>query len=340
MAPPRLRSPRAFLPALLALSLIVSACANAGRGPSAAPPAATGTSGTASIAPSGSPQAWPRTLTDDAGQAVTLRAAPARVVSLAPSNTEIVCAIGACDALVGVTDFDDYPASVTSLPKVVVNATVDPEKVVAARPDLVLAAGNGLTPAAVIRQLSDLGLPVLTLYPGDLDGIYADIALVGRALGRSGEASSLVDGMKTRVAAVQQAVAGAARPRVFYEVSVYQGVVYTAGKDSFLASLITMAGGDPVTGDAQTTAIGLEDLVIADPQLILLGDASYDPSLQERDSALSQVRARPGWEVMSAVREGRVIPFPADIVTTRPGPRIVDGLEALAHAIHPERFNR
>jgi iron complex transport system substrate-binding protein len=217
---------------------------------------------------------------------------------------------------------------------------VDPEKVVAARPGLVLAAGNGLTPDAVITQLRGLGLAVLTLYPKDLDGIYADIDLVGRAVGRAAQAAGLVAGMRGRVDAVRQAVAGAPRPRVFYEVSVYQGVVYTAGKASFLASLVDLAGGDPVTGDAQTTAIGLEDLVAADPELILLGDASYDSSLRERDSALSQVRARPGWEVMTAVREGRVVPYLADIVTTRPGPRIVDGLEALARAIHPEAFSQ
>jgi iron complex transport system substrate-binding protein len=332
--------PSRLLLLLVALALLLSACGQQAAatfssvGAAAPPPSASSSS-----APSAA-VAWPLTLTDDTGATLTLDAAPSRVVSLAPSNTEIVCAVGACSELVGVTDFDDFPASVANVAKVVVNATVDPEKVVAARPDLVLAAGNGLTPDAVITQLRGLGLKVLTLYPADLAGIYADIALVGRALGRAGPASSLVAGMQARVDAVRQAVAASPRPRVFYEVSVYQGVIYTAGAGSFLASLIEMAGGDPVTGGAQTTAIGLEDLVNADPEVILLGDASYDPSLQGRDSALAQVRARPGWEVMTAVRDGRVIPYTQDIVTTRPGPRIVDGLEALARAIHPEAFNR
>ncbi len=340
MAPTRPRSPR-FVPLLLLLAacLALSACADGGvtSGSTLASTTAPSVSATPAASP---PDAWPLTLADDTGRTVTLDAAPSRIVSLAPSNTEIACAVGACGALVGVTDFDDYPASVADLPKVVTNATVDPEKVVAARPDLVLAGGNGLTPVAVIDQLRGLGLRVMTLYPADLDGIYADIDLVGRALGRAGQAASLVDSMRSRVVAVQQAVAGAPRPRVFYEVSVYQGVVYTAGEGSFLASLIEMAGGDPVTGDARTTAIPLEKLVNADPELILLGDASYDPNLQQRDSALSQVRARPGWGVMTAVRDGRVVPYRDDIVTTRPGPRIVDGLEALARAIHPEAFNR
>jgi iron complex transport system substrate-binding protein len=282
--------------------------------------------------------AYPLTLTDDAGHSVTLAAKPRRIVSLAPSDTEIVCALDACDEIVGVTDFDDYPTSVKELPKVVIQAKVDVEKVVAAHPDLVLAAGNGLTPDAVIAQLGGLGLPVLTLYPTSLDGVYADIGLVGRALGADAAASQTVTGMRDRVATVSAKVASAARPRTFYEVSVFEGKIYTAGRDSFLASLISIAGGAPITGDPSSTAIQLEDLVAADPQLIVLGDASYDPSLSTAPKALSSVRARAGWGGISAVKSGAVIPFLDDVVTTRPGPRIVDGLEALARAIHPELF--
>jgi iron complex transport system substrate-binding protein len=142
--------------------------------------------------------------------------------------------------------------------------------------------------------------------------------------------------MQARVATVVDAVSTAPRPRIFYEVSVFEGNIYTAGKDSFLASLITLAGGSPITGDPQSTAIQLENLIAADPQVILLGDASYDPSLATKAKALAAVRARSGWSGMSAVKDGRVVPFLDDIVTTRPGPRIVDGLEALARAIHPE----
>ena len=133
-------------------------------------------------------------------------------------------------------------------------------------------------------------------------------------------------------------MAAAAHPRTFYEVSVFGGTIYTAGNDSFLSSLISLAGGDPVTGDAQSGAIQLEDLIAADPELILLGDASYDLTLATRAKALTAVRARSGWGQISAVRAGKVIPFTDDVVTTRPGPRIVDGLEALARAIHPELF--
>ncbi|MGI8998751.1 MAG: ABC transporter substrate-binding protein [Candidatus Limnocylindria bacterium] len=243
----------------------------------------------------------------------------------------MVCAIGACDRLVGVTDFDDHPAEVLEIDKVVTMAQVDVEAVIAAEPDLVLAAGNELTPTTVIDQLTDLGLPVLVLYPESLDEVFADIELVGSAIGRNDAAVGLVEGMEERVADVEAAVADLERPRTFYEVSVFEGSIYTAGEGSFLASLIETAGGDPITGDALSTSIALEDLVAADPELILLGDATYDPTITPET-----VAARDGWGTMTAVAERRVVVVAEDVVITRPGPRIVDGLEALARAIHPD----
>jgi iron complex transport system substrate-binding protein len=311
-------------PPLLALILLLAGCAPAASPSVSATPAA-------SPAESG---AYPLTLADDAGREVTLPAPPERIVSLAPSNTEIVCALGACDRLVGVTDFDDFPAEVVSVPKVVIATQVDVEKVVAADPELVLAAGNELTPTTVIDRLASLGYPVLVLYPRSLEALYADIELVGAALDASAPATRLLADLRARERAVVDAVAGAERPRTFYEVGVFGGTIYTAGADSFLASLISLAGGDPITGDALSTAIQLEALVAADPQLILLGDAAYDASI-----TVEAVAARAGWASMTAVADGRVEAVPEDPVISRPGPRIIDGLEALARAIHPELFD-
>jgi iron complex transport system substrate-binding protein len=326
------RSPR-FLPLLL-LALACGCAAPAADG--SAPPAST-PEPAESAEPSLEPAAYPVTLTDDAGRELEIATEPQRIFSLAPSNTEIVCALDACDRLVGVTDFDDFPPSVAEIDKVVVNATVDVELVVAAEPDLVLAAGNELTPSAVIEQLDGLGLPVLVLYPETLEEIYADIELIGSALDRADEADVVVGAMEERVADVVAAVEGADAPLTLYEVFHSEGTTYAAGEGSFLASLITLAGAEPLTGDAQGV-ITAEELVAADPQLILLGAASYDPSLGEAEAALETVAARPGWGELTAVREGAVIPYFDDIVTTRPGPRIVEGLEALARAIHPDRF--
>lgn len=311
---------RAFAPLLLILAV---ACQP--TSPSLIPP-------TASTAPSAA--AYPLTLTDDAGRQVTLPAEPERIVSLAPSNSEIVCALDACDRLVGVTNFDDYPAEVVDIPDVVIFAVVDIELVVDADPDLILAAGNEFTPSAVITELTDLGYPVLVLYPASLDEVLENIELIGEAINALDEADSLVAGLRARIAAVGEAVAGATRPRTFYEVGVFEGAIFTAGEDSFLASVITVAGGDPITGDPLTTSIALEDLLVADPELILLGDAAHDPSVTP-----AVVAARPGWGAMSAVQNAQVVVMLADPVITRPGPRIVDGLEALARAIQPDRFD-
>jgi iron complex transport system substrate-binding protein len=320
-------APRLRLRLLLTVTLALAACAPAPGAGSASASAASPGAATAVTS-------YPLTLTDDAGREVTLAADPERIVSLAPSNTEIACALDACDQLVGVTDFDDYPPQVSEVEQVVIFAQVDVEKVVAAEPGLVLAAGNELTPTAVIDQLTEAGLTVLVLYPESLDEVYADIELVGQALDAQPAARELVDTMQSRVAGVEEAVTGVDQPRTFYEVSIFEGTIYTAGEGSFIASLIDTAGGDAITGDPRSTSIAIEDLVAADPELILLGDAAYDATVTPES-----VAARPGWSDMTAVREGRIVPMLDDVLITRPGPRIVEGLEALARAIHPDRFD-
>jgi iron complex transport system substrate-binding protein len=332
---PRLRT---LAPVLVALLLAACTTAASPSVPgSEPPPSAAVASPSATSEPA---TTYPLTLSDDEGRRVTLDAEPMRVISLAPSSTEIVCALDACDRLVGVNDFrDGFPpdvlAAIEDVPNVASFTGVDREAVVGATPDLVLAAGNNLTAPADIEAMAELGIPVLVLYPESLEEVYAHIELVGQALDAQPEAAELVASMRESVAAVEEAVAGAAeRPRTFYEVGLFSGSIYTAGEDSFLAALIETAGGDPITGDATTTAIQLEDLVAADPELILLGDAAYDPTI-----TAESVAARQGWGGMTAVAEGRVLTMPEDVLITRPGPRIVDGLEALARAIQPEAFD-
>ena len=326
---------RRLAPLIPLVLLILSACAQPDTAPSASAAASPPSDPPPSVAPSAEAEPYPVTLTDDAGREVEIAAEPSRIVSLAPSNTEIVCALDACDRLVGVTDFDDYPPEVADVDDVVIEATVDVELVVAAEPDLVLAAGNELTPTSVIEQLAELGLTVLVLYPESLDEVYADIKLVGRALDAEDEAESVVSEMEDGVAAVVDTVSEADRPLTLYEVFYSEGTTYTAGDGSFLAQLIDLAGAEPVTGDA-LGVIGAEDLVAANPELILVASATYDPSLVDPEAALATLGARPGWAELAAVEAGAVVPYLDDVITSRPGPRIVDGLEALAHAIHPD----
>ena len=326
-----------FIPPLV-MALLVAACAQPGSSPSGAASPSDEPSLPATATPEPA-TIYPVTLTDDAGREVTLETEPQRIVSLAPSNTEIVCALDACDRLVGIPEYqvgypDDVAATVADLPIVVSFGPVDREAIVATEPDLVLAAGNELTSTEDIDALTDLGLPVISLYPESLDEVSADIELVGEALDAQAEAADVTADMAQTIADVEAAVAGLETPRTFYEESVFEGTIYTAGEDSFLASLIGTAGGDAITGDAVTTAIALEDLVTADPELIVLGDVIYDPTI-----TAESVAARPGWAEMTAVVDDRVIPLPEAILVTRPGPRIVEGLEALARVIHPDAYD-
>ncbi len=291
----------------------------------AAPPTASATSPSATPAEA----AFPVTLTDDEGTEVPLEAPPQRVISLSPANTEIVFALGAGDSLVGGTDFDDFPAEAADLPDVATFTGVLLEQVVDLDPDLVLAAGNAFTPAADIQRMRDLGFPVLVVYAATVDEVLSDIELIGQAIGRPEEATHLTAGMRDRIEEVTEATgASGEAPRVFYQIGS-EPEFYGPAPGSFIADMIELAGGDPITtSDPTVFSIPVERLVTADPEIIVVGDAAYGVCPE-------QVAARPGWRQMTAVREGAVRPID-DTIVTRPGPRLAEGLASLAVAIYPD----
>jgi len=222
-------------------ALALAACGGASAG-AGSQPAATG-SGTApatrSVAPS---PAFPMTVTDDDGVAVTFPSAPKRIVTFAPANTEIVYALGLGDRLVGVSGkYDDYPAAATSLPEVggAGNFGVDPniEKVVALRPDLMLTTSGGETWKARLRSL---GVRVFAINATNLDDLLHDIETVGRITGVPAAAGALVASMRTRAAAIQAKVASEPRVSCFYEV--YYPPLTTVGPGTFVYDLLRRAG--------------------------------------------------------------------------------------------------
>lgn len=318
------------LPGALALcAIVLVAGCTAGVSPS---PPAGGTPSAGAPAPSASPSigaSFPLTLRDDEGTAVTIERRPTRIASLSPANTEILWALGAGGRQVGGTDFDDYPAAAVELPDIASYSGVDVERIVDLEADLVLAAGNAFNPPDSIRRLRSLGIPVVVVYAADVAGVLADIELIGAAIGEGPAAVALTAAMGQRIDAVSAAAtATGTRPRTFYELDA-TGAIYGPADESFVVGMIELAGGDPITTGSPTVfQISLERLVAADPEVIVLGDAAYGvtPEL---------VAARPGWGGMTAVRDGAIRPVD-DIVVTRPGPRLADGLLALARAIHPE----
>lgn len=268
------------------------------------------------------------TVTDDEGTTVTLAGPPSKVISLTPATTELMFALGAGDRLAGRTDYDDYPPQVSSVPAVATFQGVEMEKVVNIGPDLVLAGGNGFTAAADIKRMRDLGYPVLVLYAQDLPGVLADIKLVGQAVEETSAADTITASIQAQVDEVTQAISGLPTPKTFYEIGD-DPELYGPAPDSFVADMITRAGGDPITTtDPSVFAIPVERLVAQDPDVIVLGDAAYG-------TCPDQVAARPGWGSISAVKNDDIRPVD-DTIVTRPGPRIGDGLVALALAIHPD----
>jgi iron complex transport system substrate-binding protein len=259
---------------------------------------------------------------------VTLSAPPQKVISLTPATSELMFALGAGDRLVGRTDYDDYPPEVTQVPAVATFQGVEMEKVVNIGPDLVLAGGNGFTPAADIQRMRDLGFAVLVLYAADVAGVQADIRLVGQAVDEQRAADQIATTIQGSIDEVTAAVANLPKPRTFYEIG-NDPELYGPAPDSFVADMVTLAGGDPITTtDPAVFAIPLERLVSLDPEVIVLGDAAYGV-------CPDQVATRAGWKSMTAVKNGDIRPVD-DTIVTRPGPRLGDGLAALALAIHPD----
>jgi iron complex transport system substrate-binding protein len=319
---------------LLFIALIAVACSSGATSTPVASPAspslaAPSVAAPSVAAPSVAAVTYPLTLTDDEGTSVTLPAEPQRIVSLTPAETEILFALGAGDRVVGkVEDIANYPPEAADVPVMGRFDGVDVEQIVDADADLVLAGGSGGTPPDAIEQLRSLGVPVLVVYAPDVEGALADIDLTAAAVGRPAEGAALVADMRQAFDEVAAATAGAERPRVFIETG-NQPAVYGIADDSVYAEMIELAGGEAVTtGSATNWEMPVERLVAEDPEIILLADAAYGVTADE-------VRGRPGWDVVTAVREDAIQPID-DIVLTRPGPRLTEGLQALLAAIHPE----
>jgi iron complex transport system substrate-binding protein len=318
---------------LLVLVVTLAACSGAGGSPSAAPASATATAiASATAAPTASPSpvaAFPVTLTDDEGTSVTIAAEPEQIVTLTNAATETMFELGLGDRVVGkVEDFTVYPPEAAAVPDVAKFGSVDVEQIVAAGTDLVIAGGSNFNPPESIAKLRQLGIPTVVIFAEDMPGALADIELMGTAVGRPDEAAAIQADIQGAIDEVTAATAGLEEPRVFYELDATNGY-FGPAPDYFGTEMIDIAGGDPLTsGTDGVYQIEPEKILEFDPQVILLGDAAYGVTPE-------QVAARPGWDVLSAVKDGAIRPID-DVIVTRPGPRLDDGLRALALAIHPD----
>jgi iron complex transport system substrate-binding protein len=276
--------------------------------------------------------AFPLTIIDDVGREVTVKAKPERVISLLPSNTEILFAVGAGDQVVGVTSYCNYPEEAATRQQVggITTQSLNVESIVALEPNLVLASG---TQSDIIPLLEESGLTVIVLEPATFDDIFADIELVGQITGHADEAGILTSTLRQRVAAVAATVGTAdIQPSVFYEV--WHDPLMTAGPNTFIGQLITMAGGQNIFADTQEDwpQVSAEVLVQRNPTVIL------GPDSQVEELTAEKIKARAGWENITAVQNGAIFLLNGDAVS-RPGPRIVDMLEEAARDLHPDLFD-
>lgn len=274
------------------------------------------------------------TVTDGLGREISLNGPAQRVVSLAPSNTEILFAIGAGEQVVGRDEFSDFPEEAKSIDTVGGSmGEYSSEAIVALKPDLVLAAE--INPPELVKQLEGLGLTVYYLKnPTTLEEMYTNLDIVGGLTGH--DVTELVDSLKARVAAVDEKISPlSARPTIFYEIDASDPTKpFTYGPGTFGDLLISRAGGENLVTLAGITdpypQVSLEQVVATNPSIIILGDAVWGTTPES-------VKARAGWDVLDAVKNDQIFAFDDNLVS-RPGPRLVDGLEQLAKLLHPDLF--
>jgi len=306
------RKTRFFTLAILAAVSVFSACQPQGITPSQAAP----------------------TLTDGLGKSFSLDTPPQRIISLSPPLTEMLFAVGAGSQVIGRDSFSDFPTEAKEVTDVGWSyGKYNLEAVVNLHPDLVLA-GEITTPETV-ASLENLGIRVYYFKnPVTLNEVYSMLTTIGTLSGHSADADGLVKNLQKREAELNQKLSGVkTRPSVFYEIDASDpSKPYTPGPGTLYTDLISRAGGFNIGAKLATpwAQISLEQLLMDNPDIILLGDAAYG-ILPEN------VFQRAGWKTLKAVKEGRVFPFD-DNLLVRYGPRILDGLEALAKVLHPELF--
>ena len=277
---------------------------------------------------------FPIEVTDQQGKTIKLEKIPERIISLVPSNTEILFALGLEDKVIGVTEYCNYPPEALDKEKIGGFSTPDMEEIIALQPDLILA--GSIHEKEIIPSLEGRGLTVFALAPKNLNGILEDIKIVGKITGREEEAFEVVAQMKNRIEAVTDKIRKLqARPRVFY--ITWHDPLWSIGSGTIIQELVEEAGGVNIFRSTITghKAVNLEPVIACNPQVIIACTGHGEAKGLPFEWAKSEPRLR----VTEACQNNRVYQIDADLVS-RTGPRIVDALEWFAYFIHPEIFSK
>ena len=271
----------------------------------------------------------PRTFVDALGRKLFLAKAPSRVVSMAPNVTEMLFALGLEEKVVAVTPFCDYPPEAQS--KTRLGGTIPSvEQILALKPDLVLVPQDIIQPS-LLQSLDRVKVPTFVLQAAQLEDVLAQIQTVARIFDRSKAGDKLAATIRQRIAVVKDRTQSLAHPRVLYVLNT--DPLQTVGPGSFIHQLIEAAGGANIAAGTSTAypRLALEEVLARDPELIVFPVGTAE-GIPEEDQ--QQWRR---WSSLSAVKHNRLVLVPS-VLVDRPGPRIVEGLELLAKAIHPEAF--
>jgi iron complex transport system substrate-binding protein len=304
---------RSVLVSLLAVLLLtVASCGGANSLPS----------------PSISASPFPATLVDFQNRPVTVPARPERLVSIGPSITAFLFALGAGPRVVGVDDFSDEPAEAATRERVG-GIKVNFEKVVALKPDLVLSVKFS---DGTIEKLQSASLNVLVVDPQSVSEVAKTATLLGKAVGADGE--TLARGIQQRVDIVKTKIATTTtRPRVYHEIDASDPAkIFTVGPGSYINDLIDIAGGTNVAARASSAypQLSAEEILRSDPEIIVLAADAYS-------AKPADVAARQGWSIIAAVKDNRIFTIEPNLIN-RPGPRVGEAAEAYAKLVHPELF--
>ncbi|MEH7307176.1 ABC transporter substrate-binding protein [Neobacillus drentensis] len=276
---------------------------------------------------------YPLTLTDATQTKVTIEKKPEKIVSLIPSNTEIAFALGLDQEVVGVSDFDNYPEAATKKEKIG-GQEINLEKIISLKPDLVLAhASSAHNSEAGLQQLKDAGIAVLVVNDAqNFDQVYDSIDMIGKATGETAKAEEMITAMKDKLADIKaKAQKIKDKKKVFVEVSPAPEI-YTPGKNTFMDQMLSIINAENIANDQEGwIKIDQEAMIKRNPDVIVTTYGYYVKNPKD------QVLSRKGWESVSAVKNKNVVDVDSDRVT-RPGPRIVEGVEELAKAVYPEVF--
>jgi iron complex transport system substrate-binding protein len=273
-------------------------------------------------------------LTDALGREVTIPANVERVITLAPSVTESLYAIGAGDQVVGRTSFDTYPPEVLDVTEVGGFSAdkVNIETVVSLEPDLVLGGSDLQEP--LVEAFDASGVTFYIFNPESSEGIYEMLETMGQMTGHEDGAQAVIDDMQTRIAAVQDVIADVPedeRPTVFYEV--WDEPLMTAGPETYIGEMLVLAGGVDIFADVEQPYSQISSEIVIERQpAVIMGPDTHGDAL-----TIEGLTQRAGWETIPAVQNSRVYLFDGDVVS-HAGPRMADAIELMAASLYPDRF--